>query len=277
MTYKQFIFNGFNKTIKFIFNLNKPNKLSCAFAENLDLVYHYKQKGLDIKIACPNLLNLWRAETYLTKEPDMIEWMDTFDQNTILLDIGANIGLYSVYAAKKGVKRVISIEPESQNYGLLNRNVYLNKLSHKILALNIGMSDHDGIETLFIPVFQAGGALNNMGESINFKKEKFDSDFQQSVLSFSIDSFLRTHSELFPTHLKIDVDGIERKIIDGAENTLKDSRLKELIIELNTNLQEDMEILEILKASGFEMKSRYNAFADSPEYGSVYNYLFVKP
>jgi FkbM family methyltransferase len=193
----------------------------------------------------------------------------------VLLDIGANIGLYSVYAAKKGAK-VTSIEPESQNYGLLNRNIYLNGLSHKITALNIGMSDHDGIETLFIPTFQAGGALNNMGDNINFKKETFKADFQQAVLSFSVDSFLSMNPQLFPTHLKIDVDGIERKIITGAEKTLKDPRLKQMIIELNVNLKEDMEILEILQLSGFEMKSRYNAYEGDAEYGSVYNYLFTK-
>jgi FkbM family methyltransferase len=276
MTYKQFLFNCFNKTLKFIFNLNKPNKLSCSFAENLDLVYHYKQKGLDIKIACPNMLNLWRAETYLTKEPDMIEWLDSFDENCTLLDIGANIGLYSVYAAKKGIKRVISIEPESQNYSLLNKNIYLNNLSHKVTALNIGFSDHDGLESLFIPKFEAGNALNNLGESIDWKKEKFQSDFQQSVMSYSIDSFLSKFPELFPTHIKIDVDGIERKIIEGGRNTLKDSRVKQLLIELNTELKDDMEIIEIMKECGFKVKSTRNVMPAGTTFGLVCNYIFVK-
>ena len=97
-----------------------------------------------LNIACPNRINLYRAETYFTKEPDIIEWMDTFDGNTVLLDVGANIGLYSVYAALKGAKHLISLEPESQNYGLLNKNIHINNLSEKITALNVGLSDHNG-------------------------------------------------------------------------------------------------------------------------------------
>lgn len=276
MSYKQFLLNSFTKSIRFILGLNYPNKLSCSFYEQLNLVYDYKEKGLNIKIACPNRLNLWRAESYLTKEPDMIEWIDTFEANTVLLDIGANIGLYSIYAAKKGINKVISIEPESQNYGLLNKNIYLNNLSQKITALNLGFSDHEGIETLFIPVFQAGGALNNLGESIDWKKEKFQSDFQQSVISISMDSFLSKFPELFPTHIKIDVDGIERKIIEGGKKTLKDNRVKQLLIELNTELKDDMEIIEIMKDCGFKVKSIRNVMPVGTTFGRVCNYIFVK-
>lgn len=276
MTYKQIFFNVFNKVIKFIFNFNQPNKLSCSFAENMDLVYDCRKDGLDIKIACPNILNLWRAETYLTKEPDMIDWINTFDNSAVLLDIGANIGLYSIYAAKKGIKKIISIEPESQNYGLLNKNIFLNNLSIKITALNLGFSDHDGIETLFIPSFQAGGALNNLGESIDWKKEKFESDFQQTVISYSMDSFLTKFPELFPTHIKIDVDGIERKIIEGGKNTLKDGRVKELLIELNTQLKDDMEIIEIMKEYGFKVKATRNVMPVGTTFGCVCNYIFIK-
>ena len=274
MAFKSAVFNNFTKVIKFVFRLNYPTKINCSFLEKVDLVYHLKEK--DIKIACPNMLNLWRAETYLTKEPDMIEWLDSFDANCTLLDIGANIGLYSVYAAKKGIKKVISIEPESQNYSLLNKNIYLNNLSHKITALNIGFSDHDGLETLFIPKFEAGNALNNLGESIDWKKEKFQSDFQQSVISFSMDSFLSKFPDLFPTHIKIDVDGIERKIIEGGKNTLKDSRVKQLFIEMNTELKDDMEIIEVMKECGFRVKSKRNVMPLGTTFGLVCNYIFVK-
>ena len=87
----------------------------------MDLVYDCRKDGLDIRIACLNMLNLWRAERYLTKALDMIYWIKTFDNSTFLLDILANICLYSIYAAKKSVKKIISIEPESQNYGLLKK------------------------------------------------------------------------------------------------------------------------------------------------------------
>ena len=72
--------------------------------------------------------------------------VDRLDKNSFLMDVGANIGLYSIYAAKKNIKGVLSIEPESQNFAILNKNIYLNNLSNKITTLNIGFSDKNGIE-----------------------------------------------------------------------------------------------------------------------------------
>lgn len=275
MSFKQKVFNSLVSVVKYASGLNYPNKISTAFIERIDLVYHVKGEGIDLKIACPNSTNLWRAQTFFTKEPDMIQWINTFNSGCILLDIGANIGLYSMYAAKKGAS-VVAIEPESQNYGLLNKNIYLNKLSDQISALNIGFGDSNGVEALYIPEFLAGSALNNMGENVNWKKERFNPDFKQNVISFTVDSFLSKYPQFFPTHLKIDVDGIERKIIEGAKDTLKDSRLRELMIELNTELHEDMEILAILNQSGFREISRNNCSEATSEYAKVFNFLFIK-
>ncbi len=275
MSLKQQLFNSVVTVIKYASGLNYPNKVSTGFIEKIDLVYNVSGNNLSLKIACPNSTNLWRAQTFFSKEPDMIEWIDTFDSNCMLLDIGANIGLYSMYASMKGAS-VIAIEPESQNYGLLNKNIYLNKLSDKITALNIGFSDKNGLESLFIPEFLAGSALNNMGENLNWKKERFKPDFKQDVISFTVDSFINTFPQFSPTHLKIDVDGIERKIIEGARETLRNPRLRELMIELNTELKEDMDILEILNQSGFKEVSRNNFSEATAEYAKVFNFLFVK-
>ena len=43
-----------------------------------------------------------RAETLFTKEPDMIDWIDSFPEDFVLWDIGANVGIYSIYAGLKG-------------------------------------------------------------------------------------------------------------------------------------------------------------------------------
>ena len=49
----------------------------------------------------PNNLVKWRVKTFFTKEPDTLNWIDNFKEDEIFWDIGANIGLYSLYAAKK--------------------------------------------------------------------------------------------------------------------------------------------------------------------------------
>ncbi len=264
------------KLLRSVLMLNKPNRFGCAFYEDIELVYDQHRNDQVYKIACPNSVNLWRAKTYFTKEPDMIEWMDTFDQNTSFMDIGANIGLYTIYAAKRNVKKVVAFEPESQNYALLNKNLYLNNYQTDVYALNLGLSDKSGMENLFIPKFQAGLALNNLGEATDWKKESFIEDFKQAVVSFKLDDFIKQFPELAPTHVKIDVDGLEYKIILGAMEMLKNDSVRELMIELNENLEEDMKIFGILESCGFKVKSKYHSPLISSTYDSVSNHLFSK-
>ena len=67
----------------------------------------------------PNSITKWRLDTLFSKEPETINWIDSFDdrENFIfLLDIGANIGLYSIYAASKFKNiSVVSFEPSTSN------------------------------------------------------------------------------------------------------------------------------------------------------------------
>ena len=264
------------KILKYILFLNKPNRFSCFFYEKIDLFKKIKTKEFDIKISTPNIINNYRANTFFTKEPDMINWLDRLDKDSLLMDVGANIGLYSIYAAKKNIRRVIAIEPESQNFGILNKNIYINNLSEKITALNIGFSDKDGLEDLFIPMFMTGAALNNLGSSEDFNKDKFKADFKQSVITYSIDSFLEKFPEHFPSHLKIDVDGIESKIIKGANKTLDNKKLKEVIIELNEDLKEDLEVIKILKSKGFELSSKAQCPIADSQFDILSNYIFIR-
>ena len=89
--------------IKTLF-LNKANKLSCGFAEKLDPICTVHNNGVEYIFSCPNSLIQWRAETFFTKEPETIEWINTFKSDETLFDVGANIGLYSIYAAQRGIK-----------------------------------------------------------------------------------------------------------------------------------------------------------------------------
>ena len=56
---------------------------------------------INMTFSVPNKLNHFRVDTFSEKEPETLEWIDTFPDNSTLWDIGANVGLYSIYAAKK--------------------------------------------------------------------------------------------------------------------------------------------------------------------------------
>lgn len=256
--------------------LNKANKLSCSLSELLNPIFTVEHGGEKYFFDCPNNLTRWRIETYFSKEPETIEWIDSFKNNEILFDIGANIGLYSVYAAKRGIK-VVAFEPESQNFALLNKNVYLNRLQDRITCLNIALSQKDSLDYLYIPFFQTGGAINCFGKACDFNGKDFNPAFKQGAISYSLDSFLSHYQNYFPTHIKIDVDGIEPDIIKGSEDTLGDKRLKSLLIEINESLPQDLELIEIIQSKGLSLihKKHADMFKEG-EYCKIFNYLFTR-
>ncbi len=276
MGIKRKIFNLVIDSIIKVFQLNKASKISSGIAEKINPIFVVKNKGEEYLLACSNEVTRWRADTYFTKEPETIDWIDTFKRGETLFDVGANVGLYSIYAAKKGID-VIAFEPESQNYALLNKNVYLNKLQDKITCLNIAISDKKDLDYLYLPKFYSGCAMNTFGAQMDEHGNAFDPAFKQGVMSYSLDLFLAEFKDKFPTHIKIDVDGLEPNIIQGAQNTLADKRVKSLSLELNEYLSEHMEMIDVLKKKGFTLlHKKHAAMFDNTKFKDFYNYLFVR-
>ncbi len=276
MGIKRKLFDLATDTFINTFHLNKANILSCGFAEKLNPIYRIVRKGEEYIFSCPNEVTRWRVETYFTKESETIEWIDTFKEGEVFFDIGANIGLYSIYAAKKGVQ-VIAFEPESHNYALINKNVYLNNCKDNIMCLNIALSDKDCLDYLYIPVLQEGGALNSFGDAVDWEYKRFTPNYKQGIISFSLDYFLSQYLTYFPTHIKIDVDGIEPKIVKGAEKTLKDSRLRSLSIEINEDIAEHIELVDILRSNGFSsLHKKHSEMFEGGKFSRCFNYLFLR-
>ena len=63
----------------------------------------------------PSPLLQQRASTVLTKEPDMIQWIDGIGKSDVLWDIGANVGTFSLYAAARAQCTVLAFEPSAAN------------------------------------------------------------------------------------------------------------------------------------------------------------------
>jgi FkbM family methyltransferase len=193
-----------------------------------------------------------------------------------MFDIGANIGLYSIYAALRGVT-VVAFEPESQNYALLNRNVFLNQAQDRVTCLNVALSDTDGLVYLYIPVFEAGRALNNFESACVESAGSGKPEFKQGVIAFSLDSYLSRYPRVFPTHIKIDVDGAESKIVKGAAKTLQDERLLSVSLEIDESLPEHEELAPFIVSKGFTLTQKKHAdMFDGTKYGKTYNYLFIR-
>ena len=195
--------------------------------------------------------SLERAATLLTKEPETIHWINTFIQGgDVLYDIGANVGVYSLYAAKKRGAQVVAFEPMALNYAVLNNNIFLNDLQGRIAAFNIALHDRSMIGNLDIVMMINGKAGNQFG--LNPQESAAETVFRQGVFGMTLTSFVRDFHQPFPNHIKIDVDGNEPLVVDGIKGLLSDPRLKSMAVELNLETHKDhSRVLEDIKAAGF--------------------------
>jgi FkbM family methyltransferase len=251
-----------------VYRINTPDRKKAKVYDAFYPVYDTTILGEKIQLYCPNLKVFKRCESFLRKEPETIDWIATFAPGAILFDIGANIGLYSVLAAKKGLK-VVAFEPESQNFAVMNANVYLNSLADSLTVLNLALCDRNALDYLYMPVFSTGTAFNQFGVAPEAAAGQSRNGFKQAVFAYTLDAFVEKFSECVPTHIKIDVDGIEAQIIAGATRTLESPEVQSMLVELDSRLAADQTAMDGILSKGFKIVSQ-TPKADT----GVYNFIF---
>ncbi len=226
--------------------------------------------------ATPNAMTGWRVKTFFTKEPETIIWMGEFGSDEVMLDVGANVGMYSIWAAKTRGVRVYAFEPESQNYALLNRNIIYNHLSSRVTAFCTALSNDTGFDLLHLADFNFGRSCHSFGSTLNFRLEEQKFAFTQGAFATTVDLLVQSGTMPAPHHIKIDVDGFEHKVIEGAKQTIAGPTVRSLLVEINQNLAEHMDIVEYLKTLGFKYSQQQVGEAERVEglFEGVANYVF---
>jgi FkbM family methyltransferase len=234
--------------------------------------------GEKVHYAIPNKQTLWRVETLHQKEPDTMAWISQFAAGEIMVDIGANVGMYTIWAAKTRGVKVYAFEPESQNYALLNRNIFSNQLSDRVQAYCIALSDVTGYSQLHLSNFVPGGSCHALNEKLNFKLEPFSPKFSQACYSTTLDSLIEQEVLPVPHYIKIDVDGIEHKVIEGCTRTLMRPGVKAVLVELNTHLPIHMKIVERMRRAGFGINQEQVRASLQPSgaFEGIGNYIFQR-
>lgn len=220
----------------------------------------------------PNTTTYSRAKTLLSKEPETIEWIDSFSKNDVLWDIGANVGCYSLYAARRG-NCVMAFEPDPANFYALSKNIEMNGQIGKIDAYCISFAESSGLNRLYKATNTMGGSYSSFGSSVNWEGKEFSASFIVSSMGFSIDQYVDIFNPVFPNHIKIDVDGNEHKILKGATKALSNKTLKTILIELNKNRSDFADTLSLLNQFGFrETQEKLPCSIER----TLRNYIFVR-
>lgn len=215
--------------------------------------------GTEILFCAPSGRALHDAWDLYKGEPETIRWIDSLPANEVLWDIGANVGVYALYAAKVRGMNVLAFEPGAASYGAFVRNIELNGMDDKIEAYNLAFDETSKLDKLYMANTGAGHSMHAFGQTHSIEGE-IKTVFKQATLGFSVDDFVAFFHPALPDHVKLDVDSIELKILHGAKKTLAD-HVQSLLIEIDGLNQGKTgnEIFSFLESLGFEEDKIFSA------------------
>jgi len=230
----------------------------------------------------PNYITNYLIDTFFSKEPETLEWIDSFDKNkkVIFWDIGANIGIYSIYAALKHSDiEVVCFEPSTSNLRILSRNISINKLEEKIKINQFPLTNKiNQYQILREKDFIEGVGENVFGVDYNWQGKNFESNNNYQIYGTNIDYLIKNKILKIPNYIKIDVDGIEHLILEGGNECLSSPELKSVCIEINDSLPTQKKIIDIMNKHNFSIKHKKvsKLVSSVKKFSTLYNYVFEK-
>jgi FkbM family methyltransferase len=265
---KQYWMRRIAATVVKVLGLNRPKPLATEIVQAINPIATINTRYGPLYCKTGHGRLLWRAESFFTEEPGTIEWLDRLQPSDVLYDIGSNVGLYAIYAAKFRKCQVVAFEPEAQNYALLLENIALNDVGNRCLPANLALTRTSQLGRLRVRYITKGGAYNMFRGGVDAgspdkppesflaaQKYEVHSGFDQVMFACSVDDLVFKYGLPAPTHLKIDVDGLEPEIVAGAIETVKAGKPRSMLIELNTKSAADMAVPDLLASYGFKRVS----------------------
>ena len=146
----------------------------------------------------------------------------------ICIDIGANVGDYSLELLKKTRAKVLAFEPVPATFERLREN--LAPYQNRIVIENKGVGSANGILSIhYNPEASAHASFSNEIEAIDY----ISNDFKSDVEVVTLDSYCASHGMTDIDFIKIDTEGFESEVFQGAAETLKNIQPKFIEIEFN--------------------------------------------
>mgnify|MGYP001042043021 CR=1 FL=1 len=249
-----------------LFRIKSKNKITVLKYGNSKLSFY-----------TPNFLTELSIQNLLNTEPQTLNWINSFKSNKIFFDIGASNGCYSILTSLSKKIDSFAFEPDSKNFNLLSKNIDLNKnkIKGEISSFNIALDNANGILSLK-KLEDYDGSHSKVLEKYDRKKNENDLfESQQNVLTFSLDHLVENNLGKYPNYIKIDVDGAEFSILEGAKKTLGNKALEQLLIE--TEIKNENNLIKIMEKYNFSFTEKHKIHEIiGGEIQGTMNYLFKK-
>jgi len=202
---------------------------------------------------CENSVEQWRARTLLTKEAGTVDWIRTHVRpGQVFLDVGANIGLYTVLAAKRvghdGM--VYAVEPHLGNAFRLMQNVRANGIDAQVKVLSVALHDTNGFVDFNYNAEISGSSMSQLGSRHDSEEREFEAVLCEYKCAVTVDSLIASGAMRAPQHVKIDVDGNELLVLKGMRALLGGpSRPLSVQVEINRRYKQD--VIHLMRDAGY--------------------------
>lgn len=217
---------------------------------------------INFQLYVTNEITTYRAKTFSSKEPETLRWIDTYGGRGVFYDIGANIGIYSIYYAKKFDNNVFAFEPSYFNLQALAKNINLNNLTDRIVIISNPVSDSSLVANFNLTSIEDGSAHSTFKEEWDQKGGSLKVNFKYKTLGLSLNHLFENNFIPIPTMIKIDVDGIEHLILNGAGKLLENDCLVSILVEVQSEFSQ---LKESIKAQLLKHHFKYDHVQSSIE------------
>ncbi|ARN56838.1 FkbM family methyltransferase [Sedimentisphaera salicampi] len=221
-------------------------KIVSKWIKDFGPIIDIESGGIKYRLNLQN--NVTDRKIYLSStkyDPEELDFLRKYCKGGVFVDIGANIGFYSLEIAKSGAKSVVSFEPNPPTLERLNYNISLNELQDKITVIPAAVGEEGELE-LHYSVGSLGSATVCEGD--------INQDISTKVV---VKSLLKTLKEMGVDKidgLKIDVEGFEdRALLPFFEKAPVEMLPKCLITEHSSREQWDTDLISSLKAIGYKV------------------------
>lgn len=197
---------------------------------------------------CEDAIEVARARMLFTKEPGTIAWLQReVRPGDVLWDIGANIGCYTVVAARLGAA-VVAFEPAPMNAAALLRNIQANGLTNQVVVLTVALSDEDAWGPFQFTSLRPGASGHQLGDMAGIAYEQ--------KLMRRADTLVAEGAIPPPTLVKLDVDGLEPAILRGMWQTLSATPPRSLQVEIQPETRKT--VPDLLEPLGYRPRARHD-------------------
>jgi FkbM family methyltransferase len=211
---------------------------------------------------CESPMEEYRALTFFVKEEGTIRWIrSSVRPGEVFCDVGANIGLYTLLAARligpEGV--VYAFEPHAVNLQSLLHNVSANGFADRVRVVSCAVNDREAFLDFNYQSWMPGSSMSQLGGSRDADGRPFVPVASEYKFGCSLDFLVRFGHMRPPHHVKIDVDGNELLVLRGMQELLS-GPAGPRTVQVECNLGAASELQSFMDAVGFEQVERHDTY-----------------